>query len=58
MRYFNIRKINFVTEETINYGIHPEYDLPHILRGYKFNGLFYDRKNSNWFFVVDLFAEE
>lgn len=46
-------KVEKLTEnETINYGEWDEEDVKLIVRGYKFNGLFYERKNSKAIFVV------
>lgn len=49
-----IKKINTLTEVETNYGGgYDENDIKQITRGYTFNGLFYERKNSNYIYVVE-----
>lgn len=49
-----IKKINTLTEVETNYGGgYDENDIKQITRGYIFNGLFYERKNSNYIYVVE-----
>lgn len=49
-----IKKVNTLTDETIDYGKgYSEEDVKDIVKGWKFNGLFYERKNSDWIFIVE-----
>lgn len=49
-----IKKINSLTGgETNCGGGYDENDIKQITRGYVFNGLFYERKNSNYIFIVE-----
>ena len=49
-----ITKINVKTEEEIRYGSgYTEEDVKALTKGYKFNGLFYERVNSDWIFIVE-----
>ena len=51
---YRITKINAITEEEQNLGGgYTEQDVKVITKGYKFNGLWYDRANSKWMFIVD-----
>ena len=53
MKTYSIIKINSETEETRNYGAgYTEEDVKEITKGYKFNGLFYNRIGSKFFFIV------
>ena len=46
-------KVEKCTEnETVDYGTWEEEDVKLIVRGYRFNGLFYERKNSKAIFIV------
>lgn len=49
---YNVTKINVKTKEEVNYGKCCEEDVKAITKGYKFNGLFYERKNSNIIYDV------
>ena len=49
---FKVTKINIETEKEYNYGSYTKEDVKLITRGYKFNGLFYERKNSKFIFIV------
>jgi len=49
-----IKKINIETEQETNYGSgYSEADIKEITKGYTFNGLFYERKNSKYIFIVE-----
>lgn len=50
---YRVRKCNIKTEEWSDYGICSEEDFKLIVRGYKFNGLFYEKKNSNTIYTVE-----
>lgn len=52
MKTYEVIKINSKTGQEINYGFYGMEDVKLITRGYKNNGLFYERKNSKWFFCV------
>jgi hypothetical protein len=51
---YNITKIDCNTENEINMGNgYTEEDVKAITKGYTFNGLFYERKNSKWMYIVE-----
>ena len=50
---YRITKIDCRTGEERDYGVYSESEVKGIVKGYKFNGLFYERKGSNWFFMVE-----
>jgi len=51
---YNITKIDSKTESEINMGSgYTEEDVKAITKGYTFNGLFYERKNSKWMYIVE-----
>ena len=50
MKRYKVEKVD--ENKTINYGVYDEDDVKLITRGYKFNGLFYERKNSNSIYIV------
>jgi hypothetical protein len=50
---YRITKINAKTEEERDYGVYSESEVKDIVKGYKFNGLFYEREGSNWFYMVE-----
>lgn len=53
MDKYSITKIDTTTEKETNYGSgYSQEDVSDITRGYVFNGLFYERKNSKYIFVV------
>lgn len=52
MKRFRVTKIKWNGEE-IDYGTMNKEDVKLVTKGYKFNGLFYERKNSKNIFVVD-----
>lgn len=57
MKFYTVSKMNIKTGEEIKYGIQNEEDMKAITKGYHFNGLFYERKNSNTIYVVDEYFE-
>lgn len=49
-----ITKINIETGQETNYGGgYNESDVKEITKGYKFNGLFFEKKNSKYIFTVE-----
>lgn len=49
-----IIKVNIKTEQEIDLGSgYTEEDIKDIVKGYTFNGMFYERKNSNWIYIVE-----
>ena len=57
MKYYNVTKINIVTSEEANYGRLNEADMKIVIRGYHYNGLFYEKKNSNTMYIVEEIQE-
>ena len=52
-------KVEKLTEnKTIDYGTMCEEDVKLVVRGYKFNGLFYERKNSTTIYIVTEVKDE
>ena len=52
-------KVEKLTEnQTIDYGTMCEEDVKLVVRGYKFNGLFYERKNSTTIYIVTEVKDE
>lgn len=49
---YKIEKGNIKTDTWFDLGIYNESDMKSIIRGYKFNGLFYEKKNSNTIYTV------
>lgn len=53
VKMFKIEKVNIKTEAVTKYGGgFTAEDVKTITAGYTFNGLFYERKNSNYIFIV------
>ena len=50
---YKIIKIDVETNQEYNYGEYDELDMKQIIKGYKFNGLFYSRKGSKYFYIVE-----
>lgn len=48
---YKVEKINIETEETFNYGTMIDYKEV-IPKNYGFNGLFWERKNSKYIYIV------
>lgn len=56
MKYYSVKKVDFITGKTIDYGINCEEDMKLITRGYIQDEVLlnmYDRKNSRYFYLVD-----
>ena len=45
-------KIEIATDKETSYGKLSEEDIKAVTAGYKFNGLFYERKNGKYIFIV------
>ena len=56
MKRYEVIKINVKTEKEFNLGIYDKEDVKLIVRGYKFNGLFFERKNSDSSYVINAVA--
>ncbi len=50
---YRVMKCDIITEEWSDYGTYTEEDVKLIVRGYHFNGLFYEKKNSNTIYTVE-----
>lgn len=51
---YTITKVDTITEIETNYGGgYDEQDVKLITKGYKFNGLFYERKGSKFIFIIE-----
>lgn len=51
---YNVTKIDSKTGNETNLGSgYSEADVKAITKGYTFNGLFYERKNSKWMYIVE-----
>lgn len=51
---YTITKIEIATEKEFDYGGgYTEEDVKAITKGYKFNGMWYERKNGKYMFIVD-----
>lgn len=54
MKHYTIIKVDSKTEKEQNLGGgYTEQDVRNITKGYKFNGLFYDRDGSRYFYIVN-----
>ena len=52
---YEVIKVNGDNGNEINYGTYTDLDdVKAITNGYTFNGLFYTRKNSKFFFIVNV----
>ena len=50
---YEVIKVNCENGNETNYGTYTsKEDVKAIVKGYKFNGLFYTRENSKYFFMV------
>lgn len=56
MKRYEVIKINVKTEKEFNLGIYDKEDVKLIVRCYKFNGLFFERKNSDSIYVINAVA--
>lgn len=51
---YEVIKVHAKTGKTINYGTYDSMeDVKLICKGYKFNGLFFSRLNSKWFYMIN-----
>ena len=51
---FKVTKVEIATGNETNYGGgYNEEDVKAITKGYKFNGLFYERKNGKFIYIID-----
>ena len=51
---YKVIKVDSKTENEMNMGSgYTEEDVKIITRGYTFNGLYYDRKGSRYFYIVE-----
>lgn len=54
MKMFKVTKVEIATGNETNFGCgYSEEDVKAITKGYKFNGLFYERKNGKFIYIVD-----
>ncbi len=51
---YRITKVNYITEKEQNYGGgYTAEDVKSITKGYHFNGCFYNRVGSKYFYIVE-----
>lgn len=51
---FKVTKVEIATGSETNYGCgYSEEDVKAITKGYTFNGLFYERKNGKFIYIID-----
>lgn len=50
---YRVMKCDTTTEKWSDYGTVTEEDMKLIVRGYHFNGLFYEKKNSHTIYTVE-----
>lgn len=50
---YKVMKYDIKTETWTDYGTCSEEDVKLIVRGYHFNGMFYEKKNSNTIYTVE-----
>jgi len=48
-----VKKLHIPTDKEFDYGCYDDNDIAIITVGYKWNGLFYERKGSNWIYIVE-----
>lgn len=53
MKFYNVTKINIKNGKEVNCGRLNEEDMKSVVRGYHFNGLFYEKANSNTMYIVE-----
>ena len=54
MTVYKVTKINSENGQEVNYGTYTNFDdVKAIVKGYKLNGLFYNRIGSKYFFIVE-----
>lgn len=49
---YKVEKGDIKTDKVTNMGIYNESDMKSIIKGYYFNGMFYEKKNSNTIYIV------
>ena len=49
---YKVEKGDIKTDKVTNMGIYNESDMKSIIKGYHFNGMFYEKKNSNTIYIV------
>ena len=55
MTYYTVIKVDSKTGKEKNFGGgYTESDVKEITKGYTFNGMFYDRKGSKYFYIVEI----
>lgn len=52
MKKYRVEKIEIQTEKVIDLGTWSDEDVKLITKGYTFNGLFYERKNGKYIYIV------
>ena len=50
---YDVTKIDIRTEKEFRYGLMSEEDMKLVVKGYSFNGMFYERKNSKYMIIVE-----
>ena len=50
---YKVMKCDITTEKWYDYGIYTEEEAKQIVRGYHYNGLFFEKKNSNTIYTVE-----
>ena len=50
---YKVTKVDIMTEIESNYGTYFGVDVKLIIRGYHYNGLFFEKKNSNSIYIVE-----
>lgn len=49
---YKVEKGDIKTDKVTNVGIYNESDMKSIIKGYHFNGMFYEKENSDTIYVV------
>lgn len=49
---YKVEKCDTKSDTWFDYGIYSEADVKLIVRGYHFNGLFYEKKNSHTIYTI------
>jgi hypothetical protein len=53
MKRYEVTRIELATEKESDFGILYEEDVKLVTKGYTYNGLFYERKNGKYIFIVN-----
>ena len=48
-----VKKLHILTNKESDCGRYSDNDIKVMTKGYKWNGLFYERKGSNWIYIVE-----